>query len=392
MNDELQGSLTIGMIHQIYSSNSPSGENTTVEMLTRQLGKFANVSTYFMRSDDLLLRRGASLKPLLRTFFSLHDKQFDSWLEGVDVVQIHNMFPVIGIANRRSILKSGKPIVRVVHNYRASCISGNHFRNNAECIKCNSTKFGLKAIEYKCYRSSRVQTFTRLVYRQLVERPIERSRNTRFVAISNLMREYKISTGTSQSQIHVIPNFSQSFGKKDFSISTTPGKGFIYVGRFEPEKGVQLILEVWSRNPNFPNIYFLGKGSLGKQIAEAASKYSNVVLLGFRTEVEVLEQVSKSLGLIAPNIWEEPFGRNVVDAWKLGIPVILSTKSGLASFVQEYINGLTVKPTVKDLEKSVADFVSHSEWNRLQIKDLWKNHFSDDAILHRWRELFRGSL
>jgi glycosyltransferase involved in cell wall biosynthesis len=131
----------------------------------------------------------------------------------------------------------------------------------------------------------------------------------------------------------------------------TPWKG--------QDDAVRLLAHLRER---FPSIRLLLVGSA--KFVSGATRYDNlmyvreledlvsylgceheVVFLGERTDVpEVLSAVDV---LLAPS-WEEPFGRSVVEAMAMEIPVIATGRGGPAETVRDGIDGFLVSPRRPD--------------------------------------------
>lgn len=59
--------------------------------------------------------------------------------------------------------------------------------------------------------------------------------------------------------------------------------------------------------------------------------------------------------LVCPSLWNEPFGRVILDAYKSGLPVIASRIGALPEIVQEGKTGILVNPGVSDELKNAMN-------------------------------------
>ncbi len=139
-----------------------------------------------------------------------------------------------------------------------------------------------------------------------------------------------------------------------------PGQAVLaVVAQMTPWKGqddaVRLVARLRER---FPDLRLLLVG--GAKFVSGATRYDNVsytreleslvaelglakevVFLGDRQDVpEILSAVDV---VLAPS-WEEPFGRSVVEAMAMGLPVIATDEGGPAESLREGVDGFLVRP------------------------------------------------
>ena len=128
-------------------------------------------------------------------------------------------------------------------------------------------------------------------------------------------------------------------------------------------KGIQWLIESFRslENPDV-KLYIAGKGKLEEYVKSAAKQDSRIQFVGFLGEKEVSELLEKTDVLIAPSIWEEPFGRIVLDAYKHAMPVIVSDCGALPTLVEEGRTGLVVNSKESDsLENAMRYFIRNPE-------------------------------
>lgn len=66
--------------------------------------------------------------------------------------------------------------------------------------------------------------------------------------------------------------------------------------------------------------------------------------------------------LLCPSLWEEPFGRVVLDAYKNALPVICSNMGALPELVKNERTGFVVKARDKDMMvKKMNHYVMYPE-------------------------------
>ena len=138
---------------------------------------------------------------------------------------------------------------------------------------------------------------------------------------------------------------------------------FVFLGSLIQVKGIQWLIESFRslENPDV-KLYIAGKGKLEEYVKSAAKQDSRIQFVGFLGEKEVSELLEKTDVLIAPSIWEEPFGRIVLDAYKHAMPVIVSDCGALPTLVEEGRTGLVVNSKESDsLENAMRYFIRNPE-------------------------------
>lgn len=138
---------------------------------------------------------------------------------------------------------------------------------------------------------------------------------------------------------------------------------FVFLGSLIQVKGIQWLIESFRKLENSDvKLYIAGKGELEDYVKKAAKQDSRIQFVGFLDENKVDELLKKTDILIAPSIWEEPFGRIVLDAYKHAMPVIVSDYGALPTLVEEGKTGLVVNSKESDsLENAMRYFIMNPE-------------------------------
>jgi glycosyltransferase involved in cell wall biosynthesis len=123
---------------------------------------------------------------------------------------------------------------------------------------------------------------------------------------------------------------------------------FLYCGRLDPEKGVDLLLRAFARvvrSRPAARLRILGDGPRRPALDALA------VELGIRDAVrfdgrvsfaEIESALACAWALVAPSIWAEPLGLTAIEAITHGVPAITSASGGFAETVEHGISGYLV--------------------------------------------------
>ena len=148
----------------------------------------------------------------------------------------------------------------------------------------------------------------------------------------------------------VIPNATdynseevKSIYNERHSISTCDKVKFVFLGTLNENKGLLWLLDEFNKfTDDKEELYIAGKGKLLTIVKEACEMNHNIHYCGFLDEAGITELLRKCDVLICPSIWEEPFGRVVLDAYKNALPVIANCKGALPELVKDGKTGIVV--------------------------------------------------
>lgn len=167
---------------------------------------------------------------------------------------------------------------------------------------------------------------------------------------------------------------------------------FVYLGRLESNKGIEILLNSFSEITN-DNLELLiaGDGSLKNLVIEFQNKGKRIRYLGFLSESQVNNLLGNSDVLIIPSIWEEPFGRVVLDAYKNCMPVIGSDIGGIPEIVKNDFSGKLIEPGNKNNLIETINYFSKPE-NILKMIDncvIQLNEFSIEKQIQRFLDIYK---
>jgi glycosyltransferase involved in cell wall biosynthesis len=320
------------VVHNRYSSATPSGENVAVAHEIAWLRRAGvEVDTYEASNDDVLGGSTAvRLRAAAETLWSpTAAAGFGTRLDQVrpDVVHVHNLFPLLTASVPGRAIRSGVPVVWTAHNLRVSCIEGTHFRDGAECRLCHPG-WRLPGIRHRCYRGSAggsaLVTGATGAFRRLA-----RTRMTT-IAISRTLRSWLIDeAGFEPGRVHVKYNAVAAPAAAATGAAGAPT--FVFVGKFASYKGIELLLDAWQRvsHPR-ARLRFVGDGPLAGTVQAAAATDPRITWTGHVPASEVHRELAGARAVLVPSVWDEPFGLVVAEAFALGRPVITTGRGALA--------------------------------------------------------------
>ena len=324
------------MVHNFYQIGG--GEHTVFENEKRLLKEHGHDLIEYTRDNTEL--NHSLWKKLLLPFtvvFSLRTYREIKRIirmEKIDLVHCHNTFMLISPSVYYAARKCGVPVVQTVHNFRFICANAVLSRNGKPCEEC--LQQGLRcALQHQCYRKSRLQTLI-LVNMLWVHRLMGTYKKIRYIFLTDFNREkFKGLLGDWLDHQFTKPNFEYI---DTASTDGTREDAFVYIGRLEPDKGIDFLLEAWKEEKG-RELYIFGNGVLQETVEEACRENSRLHLMGFQPREAVLEYLQKAKAMVFPTDLYEGFPMTIIEAFATGTPVICSDLGNGADIVRKHNAG-----------------------------------------------------
>lgn len=160
-------------------------------------------------------------------------------------------------------------------------------------------------------------------------------------------------------------------GREDYYVAGAP---------FEPNKKGDFLLECASRL-GF-RLKIIGGGSMKKRLERKYRNHQNIEFLGWISEDEKWEVLSKASGYIMPGI--EDYGIFPVEALTCGTPVLAYGVGGSRDIVSENRNGMFFHSwSLEGFDKVFSNF-SKKDWNYKEISKEFSNYNTKKMY---WKEI-----
>jgi glycogen synthase len=180
---------------------------------------------------------------------------------------------------------------------------------------------------------------------------------TSLIAASKSVQEEYIKLGCDPQRIEVIYNgINSRFLNEPGIAADLNGQDaqLTFVGRLCPEKGVLVILRALDRlineqkrqNLHF-NIFGDGDPAYIKELQafiQTAHLEDVVTFQGRVMQEELIDYYDRSVIMLVPSLWKEPFGLVLAEAMARGLPVITTNIGGPAEIVTDGVDGLLTEP------------------------------------------------
>lgn len=253
-----------------------------------------------------------------------------------------------------------------------------------------------KIIEYHCSYQRRLlqlkekRNYLKWLKSYLILKKEERLVNT-FDALIVLTEGDK-KNWTRVNRIRVIPN---AVTLKRYSATTCKSKRVISVGRLEPEKGFERLIDCWAIvSATYPDwklcIFGDGnqRGALENKIREL--KLTDTICL-CGTVKDIVAEYGKSSFCIMTS-YSEGFSMVLVEAMSCGLPVVsYNCPNGPAEIIHDKEDGFLIPDGNSDeLVRCVKTLIEDEDLRSEMGNNAQKNiqRFSEDKIMQCWKNLF----
>jgi glycosyltransferase involved in cell wall biosynthesis len=171
---------------------------------------------------------------------------------------------------------------------------------------------------------------------------------------------------------------------KDFDFCATPKDYFLFVGRIIDSKGIGLAVDMTKRIG--AKLYVAGQGDLAA--ACGGTVPDHVTEIGYVEPHQRKELMKNAKALIAPTLYNEPFGGVTIEALFSGTPTITSDWGG---FAENNLHGITGY-RCRNMEQYIWACKNIDRISRQDCRDWAVNNFSLERVGRMYEEYFNTLL
>ena len=198
----------------------------------------------------------------------------------------------------------------------------------------------------------------------------------RFVTVSQFMRDTWSQHGLSAQRIEVMPNgFALAAYPQGSIVDQLQSRAalglppdayvVLYMGRVIPEKGVDVLLEAWAQlglHPDKARLVIVGLPSTSDDYVRALQAQAPPGCEWLPMRRDVITVLHAADVLVLPAMWDEPFGRVIVEAMATGRPAVASAVGGIPEILDgEFSSMLFPRGDVSALAARLRALIS---WRR----------------------------
>lgn len=276
-----------------------------------------------------------------------------------DIINTSNLCGISTIA-WDIVHKMGIPIVHTLRDYYLLCPQQTMIKKNNSCKK--------QCTICKAYS----------IIKKIMSQKVDA-----VVGISDFILQQHLNFGFFKNAKikKIIPNSIDFVSEQNKSITNSFG----YIGRLSPEKGIEFMIEAFIKSTNQnKKLLIAGKGNKEYEL-KLRNKYESdkIVFLGSQNQISFFKTIDL---LIVPSLWNEPFGRVVIEAYASKVPVFMAKNGGLKEL---QVNNISWCFDTKNLDSLINLF---NKFNPKEIDysifDKIVNQYSQEMIIKKYINLF----
>jgi len=279
------------------------------------------------------------------------------------VVHVHGWTKALSASIFRTIGRMQFPCVITGHDYFLLCPNGAFYDYQTQQI-CPRKPLSLACLCCNCDKRSYAQKLYRSV-RLVIQRKALSSFSWNIIYISDFSKKI------IQPQLH-FPYVKEYFARNPVTVSVheqrvpKKNKYFIYIGRIDPEKGVDLFCEAVCRLGAFGVI--IGEGSERHSLMKHYADYKKLIFTGWLQQPEWHRWLEQGKALVFPSKWYEGAPLSILETqFQYKIPAIVPDRCAASEYVMSGQNGLVFQSgslqslidTMTTMESSYGNFFSN---------------------------------
>ncbi|MEX2161077.1 MAG: glycosyltransferase family 4 protein [Anaerolineales bacterium] len=355
--------MKILAVHNYYQL--PGGEDTAYRAEVDLLRRNGHEVRTYERSNSEIRQLSPLQKAALpvRVTWSIEDYSRLRRLlqaERPDLVHFHNTHMMISPSAYYACKSEGIPVIQSLDNPRLLCPAATFFREGRLCEDCLGKTPPWPGVLHACYRGSRLQTAAVAVmlttHRLLKtwEKQVDE-----FLVATKFYREKFIEGGLPANKILVKPHFVHP---DPLPRADRKGDYALFIGRLEPVKGIDTLLNAWKVLPGVP-LKVRGSGPLLQSVQAAAAENAGIRVIEQLPPDQLTELIKGARFLIWPSEGNyETFGFVAAEAFACGVPVIASNAGVQSEMVEDGETGLLfVQGNADDLAAKVSWAWGHTD-------------------------------
>ena len=394
LGDQMEKSYKpkILLVHNFYKI--PGGEDTVFINEKRLLEDNGHVVFTYTRNNQEINRLNwlGKLAYPLNTIFSIKTYREVKKViidNKIDIVHVHNTWPLISPSIYYSAFHLNVPVVQTIHNFRMLCPGATLYHNGKICE--DSIQKGLRSsLKLRIYKGSYTHTLISALTLK-IHRQVNTYKNINYIFLTDFNKKKILELNNGR---HTIIDEKKTFIKPNFVniekniIPFEERKNqFVFAGRLDKLKGIDLLLESWKEIKD-SNLIVCGTGPEENWCRNYIenNNLTNVKMMGYVSNDQVMEIIAESKALILPTQWYEGFPMTIVESWASGTPVIGSNIGNVDSLIEDGVTGLKFQyNSVEGLRESIKRLTDMVSLCKKEYEESYRPNSNYQQLLHIYR-------
>ncbi|WP_299213010.1 glycosyltransferase family 4 protein [uncultured Aquimarina sp.] len=337
-----------------------------------------NVSVYRLKIKNIFWPfdqvNYSKIKKLKWHFTDIYNKGYNKNINEIinefhpDVIHTNNLtgfsVAIWDIAKNKEI-----KVVHTLRDYYLQCPKTNKFKNNSCTKQCNECMFFSKIKKAKSHLVDSV------------------------IGISNFILKDHIEEGYFRHSTKKVIYNGFDITKRILGSSNFDEKTFLkfgFIGQINKAKGIEVLMKTLAEFSNYNNWKLYIAGTVDSSFRGYLSAFlpeEKIEFMGYIKQETFFKTINV---LVVPSLWEEPFGRVVLEGIVSNVPVLGSKKGG----IKELLSGnskFTFNPLNEDLKNLLELILENPEelnTFNFDIDYLYKS-FSLESMIDEYIKIYK---
>lgn len=231
------------------------------------------------------------------------------------------------------VTRRGFPLVVTLHDYFIACPNGGLFSHGEDAV-CGRKPLSLSCWTCNCDRRNYGHKLWRNVRTTVQNRALRLpGRVARFVAVSDFSLRMLRPHLPAHVPASVVPNPVDCAPAEPARVAAN--EDYVFIGRFESEKGVRLFAEAVQRAG--VRATFVGDGAL---MSAVRARCPGARFTGWLDRAGIRRELRQARALVFPPLWYETLGLVVIEAAAEGVPSLVADGCAATDHIRDGVNGL----------------------------------------------------
>jgi glycosyltransferase involved in cell wall biosynthesis len=324
---------------------------------------------YFIEDDDLGTKHsiGSSIRIALKIIYNFEaKKQIKKLLDDFqpDIVHLHNIYHHLSPSIIGEIKKQKIPLVMTLHDYKLISPSYNLFLNGEIWEKSLNGNY-FQCVRDKCVQGSSLKSLVCSLEAYLHKKLGFYDKIDKFTSPSEFLKNKFKSSGFN-GPISFLPNPLPEMSGFDSDGNVTHSNDYIlYYGRLSEEKGVDDLIEAYSKLSTEKLLIIVGAGPDKEKLQNLAitlGKEDKIHFTGYKEGGELWNLVKNASLVVMPSKWMENAPYCVMEAMLLTRIVLCANIGGFTELIKNGVNGYLYEHKNKiDLQAKMQDIIDNHD-------------------------------
>ena len=286
------------------------------------------------------------------------EQRLAAWIAANDtpgtIYHLHGWSKILSPSVFHALRPVAMRLIVNAHDFFLVCPNGGYFNFRSES-PCELRPMSALCLLSSCDRRNYTHKLWRSVRQEIRRAVFDLASSAKVLAVHEGMLPYLERGGIPRARLATLRNPVTPWHPR--RIEAERNKVFLFVGRLEEDKGVDLLLAA-ARDANVP-VRVIGSGPLEGKLAGI---YPEVDFTGWKRAIDMPALVRDARALVMPSRYREPFGLVALEALASGLPVVVSSFAMIADELSEIGAGISCDPYDRGaLSKVLSILASNDE-------------------------------